>query len=688
MSFLAPLYALGFLAVAGPIIFHLIRRRPKGEVPFSSLMFLTPSPPPPASRRKLDQLLLLLLRAAALLLLGLAFMRPFFREDTTSETAGAERRIVVLIDTSASMRRGELWKQTVANANAALADCRPTDRIALYAFDRQTRSILGFAESDQLEPQQRKAVALDRLNQLTPSWGGTALDQALIDSVGAILEANAGGKESKGKIVLVSDMQVGARLTELSGFEWPADVELELRTVADARGNAGLNLLIDRGNAERGKEAGLLRVRVTNDVDAKQEQFNLSWSGSTTSKTDVYVPPGETRVVKVPHPPAGTANQTLQLQGDAHEFDNTLHFAGSQQQELTVFFLGKDAADDVNGLRYFLERAWGETPERIVRVIARKPDDKLAAEEIRNSPLVVLTGTPNPEVIPVLDQYIKDGGTVLFVLTAANPLPAIAGATSRVVEEVSGDQNRYAMLRDIAFDHPLFAPLSGAQFGDFTKVHFWKHRRLTDEHLPGARVLARFDNGNPAVLEKTAGRGRLVIFASGWHPADSQLARSSKFVPLMIALLEMRVGRQPSATQYRVGDRIPMANGTTGVRKPDRTVVALAKDANVFEVTDQPGVYVFGTPAGPRPFAVNLDPAESLTAAATAETLEQFGCRLAKRNAETDAHEANQQQRNVELERNQSIWRVLMLAAIAVLLVETGLAGWRSRTGPQEVMKS
>src|SRR5690606_23965635 len=40
MSFLTPLYILGALAVAAPIVFHLIRRTPKGEVPFSSLMFL------------------------------------------------------------------------------------------------------------------------------------------------------------------------------------------------------------------------------------------------------------------------------------------------------------------------------------------------------------------------------------------------------------------------------------------------------------------------------------------------------------------------------------------------------------------------------------------------------------------------------------------------------------------------
>ncbi len=45
MSFLTPFYVLGALAIAAPIILHLIRRTPKGEVPFSSLMFLAPTPP-------------------------------------------------------------------------------------------------------------------------------------------------------------------------------------------------------------------------------------------------------------------------------------------------------------------------------------------------------------------------------------------------------------------------------------------------------------------------------------------------------------------------------------------------------------------------------------------------------------------------------------------------------------------
>src|SRR3954453_14732413 len=124
MSFLTPLYALGLLAVAAPIVFHLIRRTPRGEVPFSSLLFLSPSPPRLTRRSRLDQLLLLLLRATALVLFALAFARPFFREAAGLNLRDVEgQRVALLIDTSASMRRGDLWARARAEARKALEAC-------------------------------------------------------------------------------------------------------------------------------------------------------------------------------------------------------------------------------------------------------------------------------------------------------------------------------------------------------------------------------------------------------------------------------------------------------------------------------------------------------------------------------------------------------------------------------------
>ena len=83
MSLLAPLYVLGVLAVALPVLFHLIRRQVKDRTPISTVMFLPTSQPRLTRRNRLENLPLLLLRALALILLALAFSRPFLRSTST-----------------------------------------------------------------------------------------------------------------------------------------------------------------------------------------------------------------------------------------------------------------------------------------------------------------------------------------------------------------------------------------------------------------------------------------------------------------------------------------------------------------------------------------------------------------------------------------------------------------------------
>src|SRR4026208_2082361 len=112
MSFLAPLFILGALAVAAPIIFHLIRRTSREKIPFSSLMFLQPTPPRVTRSSKLENILLLLLRCRVRGRLALGFSRPFFQRPVAADnTAGEGKRIVIMIDASASMKRDNLWAE-------------------------------------------------------------------------------------------------------------------------------------------------------------------------------------------------------------------------------------------------------------------------------------------------------------------------------------------------------------------------------------------------------------------------------------------------------------------------------------------------------------------------------------------------------------------------------------------------
>src|SRR6187402_1244691 len=104
MSFLAPLFFAGLVAITVPILVHLIQRERKTVIAFPSLMFIRKIPYQSVERRRIHNWLLLALRAAAMALVIAAFTRPFFHVDPLhAERLTGAREVVILLDRSASM---------------------------------------------------------------------------------------------------------------------------------------------------------------------------------------------------------------------------------------------------------------------------------------------------------------------------------------------------------------------------------------------------------------------------------------------------------------------------------------------------------------------------------------------------------------------------------------------------------
>jgi hypothetical protein len=256
------------------------------------------------------------------------------------------------------------------------------------------------------------------------------------------------------------------------------------------------------------------------------------------------------------------------------------------------------------------------------------------------------------------------------------------------IESEEANVDRYAMLSRIEFKHPLLMPFSEPHFGDFTQIHFWKYRRINNEDLPNAQVLAHFDSGDPAWLELPVGKGSLLIFTCGWHPLDSQLALSSKFVPLLYSILEyggVLAGRQ---SQYFVGDNIPIphlikaASANIQIRKPDDSLVNLDVGQETFSQTDMPGIYTIETSAGNHLFAVNLPGRECQTAAMQIEDIERFGVSFKQSSgiAVEQTTKAKRQRSFAGMEFEQKLWRWILVVLLAVSLIEIWLAGWLTRS--------
>src|SRR5690606_13932868 len=116
----------------------------------------------------------------------------------------------------------------------------------------------------------------------------------------------------------------------------------------------------------------------------------------------------------------------------------------------------------------------------------------------------------------------------------------------------------------------------------------------------------------------------------------------------------------------------PEGSGPRSVRTPGGSTVALASGDAPFTGTSEPGVYAIETADGPRPFAVNLDPAEGRTDPMEVAALEQLGVRTSGGEADgANDPDRLRQLMNAELEGRQKLWRWGVVAAIGILIVET-----------------
>src|SRR5438094_10384337 len=99
MSFLNPFFFIGSVALAIPILMHLVRREKSEIIPFSSLMFLLKVPKRSIRQQKIKNLLLMALRLLILAMLVGAVARPHLtRPAQPAGNATANRAVLPMLD--------------------------------------------------------------------------------------------------------------------------------------------------------------------------------------------------------------------------------------------------------------------------------------------------------------------------------------------------------------------------------------------------------------------------------------------------------------------------------------------------------------------------------------------------------------------------------------------------------------
>ena len=235
--------------------------------------------------------------------------------------------------------------------------------------------------------------------------------------------------------------------------------------------------------------------------------------------------------------------------------------------------------------------------------------------------------------------------------------------------------------------HPAtvyFNDARGLRLQDAAFQHWLKFDRIEGE----SRVLLSLDRGDPLMVEKPFGKGRVIAVASTANALWNNLPLQPVFVPLMQRLVTYLAVQNTAPQSQLAGTplhvRLPRSQAretfvlTDPLNQPHELEAQSDNDGNVFadfSATQQPGVYElrakFATQTEPpRRFAFHLNTAESNLAPLPPAKLHEIADRLGAACAESyqDYERLDGARRH-----GSEIWQLLLLILLGLLFFEVWL---------------
>ena len=608
MAFLFPAFLAGALAIAIPIVLHFVRRQSAPPLAFSDLRFLRRAQTAAVRRRWLQEWLLLALRVAALLLLAAAFARPYI-----DATGLAGRPItVVALDRSFSMSHPGMFERARAAAREAVAAAPADDLVGVVAFDDR----VGVAA----QPGAGRDAAVAAIDRTEPGFGATGYGPAL-EAAAAVIGAR------EGRIVVVTDRQQSGWHAG-AGALLPEGIEVSTRLVEPAAGNLAVT-------AFDVTPAGAAAAVVNAGSESRPGRVRLIAGGAVVEEEELALAPGPTEVVfDAALPPAGLLEVAVDDPGGLPADDRRYHLIGAADR-VEVALVGP--ADDA----FYLERALRAAADGARFGVRHLEPAAVADPALDGVAAVWLLGTAGLDraARARLAAFVAAGGGLLAVAgprfdpalaadllgpgaTLAPPAAPPSGALGWSVSDVR---------------HPLFQVFA-ADTGGLAQVRFGRTRRV---ELPGARVLAVFSDGAPALVERDSDAGRLLLFASDLGNAWNDFPRRPAFVPFVAEATRYLGARREAPRSRLVGDAPP-------------------------GVAPRPGAVV--EPDSGRTIVLNVDPRESDPAQMTAEA---FAARIGRSSGAPAAGTARDDA--AAREAAQGWWWYAILAMAALLVAESWL---------------
>ena len=661
MGFMAPWFLLGIAAVAAPLWLHLLRQFKRPPQDFSSLMFFESTPQISVKSRRLRYLTLLCLRILFLLLLALAFANPFVNR---AATASSRRTLhVIAIDRSFSMRYGDRIERAKEAANRLVNQLGGQELAQVMALDSHVESLTP-AQPD-------KGVLLAAIASVQP----TDLSSSFGEFTRALRYLDQTSRMQL-QVDLISDMQQSSMPKDFRELRLGPHTSVDLMNVG--KGTAA-NWAVENVNvASRASTDG--NARLTASVAGWQTEtaarvVQVVLDEKVVASRNIEVPANGRTAVEFPSLAVPYGWHKGEVRVEPHDnlaADDSYAFSVQRTDPRKILFLyaadqsrARLRMDAQHNPAFFYKAAIESGPGTGLTVEPVRVGDATGMDFSKFA-FVVLNdvGELEPQLSDALCDYVQKGGAVLIALGTNT---ALAGRIPLSKEAFSMERQRqgagYVDSRDPA--------MSGG--GQFENAEFFETAAITPK--PDARVIAKFADGSPLLLEEQAREGRKLILASTLNNATSDFALHSSFVPFAVQTAHYLAGWEEEPASVTAGSPVRLRRtGEQGaaadVIGPDGKHLLSLSDANKALSFDpvSDGFYEVVRADGRRLLvAAHAERRESDLTAIPAETLELW------RNTGSKPGQGETANTGTEMQR-RSLWRYMIVVLLLAALVESVFA--------------
>lgn len=621
LSFLHPgIAALGALAIAAPILIHLLMRQQPKPIVLPTMRLLRVRHTPTVKRLKLRQWALMALRALLLLFLGLALARPTLHSSLFSIDQNAPVSAAIVVDVSLSMEYKHQGKSRLRSA-------MEVGRRLLSELPEGSEAVIIDSATAQPTVALEIPLALARLDSLETQIAPRPLNDAVV--VG--LKALAKSTNDRRELHVLTDMTAGSfnlsdsdaikQAASLSdhpamvyvinvGVAQPENFALSEPRVGDkdvdSTPSASTGSATPRDSS--GAKAMSVSVMLTNVGPPVDRTVALSLDGQPRDNRAVHLDTGESADVSftLAKLAEGFHQGTIEVKTeDPLSFDDLRFFTAMVHRRANVLVITDQSAD---GLHWSNALSPADAPRNASAGFDVEETSLARLASVDLAPYAMISllnvGSPTPATWIRLESFVQAGGGLFVALgervdkISYDSAPAKAVLAGSLVSEARPDNP--VVLSPSLMSHPVLAKFKEWGETDLADLPVFRYWKVAPSD--GSLVLIPYSNGDPALVERVFGahqKGKSLLLTTAAHyragaGAWSELPLGWSYVALADLIAKHLSNQGDAKVNVAAGEAVSVEVANPGLYAiTDGT-------GNVERLTADPGATLLAVPAPKR----------------------------------------------------------------------------------------